>query len=70
MPEVISIRLLNPSMCKGCRFEAFVPVLDEETATVFNMRKCLRGDCDNWVTKENGSTKLIDLMDIVVKYDE
>lgn len=51
-----TVRLLNPSICAGCRFSQpgsaeFVDI----TGRIKPAYRCLRLDCDNWDTTDDGS---------------
>lgn len=41
------VRLLEPSMCVGCRFAGMLMV-DMTASNPVPTRHCKRGDCDNW----------------------
>ena len=42
------IELLDASMCLDCRFASETDIMTLNGRQT--IRKCLRGDCDNWVT--------------------
>ena len=45
------VRLLDPSLCLGCRFAAFATV-EMSSGDSRRMLHCRRLDCDNWQTEE------------------
>ncbi len=56
-PRLRNVQLLEPMLCKTCRFAQVVNV-EMQDGTQRRMLQCRRGDCDNWGYTEIDQTPL------------
>lgn len=56
--ELKVITLIEPDLCLECRFSELFDA-ESEDGTVSEKILCKRGDCDNWGTRPEDSTKTV-----------
>lgn len=57
------LRLLEPDLCEGCRFNVGNVTVKEECGEQKVMVHCMRRDCDNWDTSTAQEAEILEVDD-------